>query len=100
MSAKSLHDQLKSSMNRVRDALIANPGFYLAVLALLVGILSGFGAVLLYYMIQFCNWLFFGPVANFLAFLGPLRLSVIGAAGGLLVGLMIFFLARAISHVV
>ncbi len=35
-------------MNRVRETFAANYGFYMAVLALLVGILSGLGAVLLY----------------------------------------------------
>ncbi len=94
MSAKGFHDQLKTGLSQVRGNLTANPGFYLVILALLVGILSGTGAVLLYEMVQFCTRLFFGPVANFLAFLGPFRISVIGATGGLLVGLTIFYLAR------
>jgi CIC family chloride channel protein len=94
MNREDFHDQLKSCVNRVKETFAANYGFYLAILALLVGVLSGLGAVLLYEMIQFCTRLFFGPVANFLAFLGPFRISIIGAAGGLLVGLMIFFLAH------
>lgn len=71
MSAKGFHDQLKTGLSQVRGNLTANPGFYLVILALLVGILSGTGAVLLYEMVQFCTRLFFGPVANFLAFLAP-----------------------------
>jgi CIC family chloride channel protein len=33
-------------------------------------------------------------VKDFLAFLGPLRISIIGCIGGLLVGLLVYFLAR------
>ncbi len=94
MSMENVHDQLKTYLKQARKAFPANTGFYLAVLALLVGILSGLGAVLLFYLIQFCNWLFFSPIANFLAFLGPLRIPVIGCLGGLLVGPLVYFLAR------
>jgi CIC family chloride channel protein len=94
MNVKGLHDQLKTYMNRVRVTLAASPGIYLAILALLVGVLSGFGAVLLYYLIQFGTWLFFGPFADWLAFLGPARLSLIGGLGGLSTGLLVYFLAQ------
>ncbi|MGD0154437.1 MAG: chloride channel protein, partial [Thermacetogeniaceae bacterium] len=79
---------------RASGILAANYAFYLAFIALLVGILSGLGAVFLFYLVQFCNWLFFGPIKDFLAFIGPLRISIIGCIGGLLVGILVYFLAR------
>jgi CIC family chloride channel protein len=71
-----------------------NPTFYLAGLALVLGALGGLSAVLFYYLIQFANWLFFDCLKDFLAFLGPLGVPVIGAAGGLLVGPLVYFFAR------
>jgi len=66
----------------------------MAVLALVLGILSGIGAVLFYYLIRFCNFFFFGPVKDALSFLGPCEISLIGALGGILVGPIVYFLAR------
>ena len=81
-------------MSWARGTLTANPGFYLVILALLVGILSGTGAVLLYEMVRFCTWLFLALSQTSWPFWVPSRISIIGATGGLFVGLMIFFLAH------
>lgn len=80
-------------MSDRRDEAV-NPTLYLAVLALVLGILGGLGAVLFYYLIQFFNSLFFGYARDFLVFLGPFRISLIGGVGGLLVGPLVYFLAR------
>ncbi len=89
-----IQDQLTKYAERARGLLAANYAFYLAFIALLVGILSGLGAVFLFYLIQFSNWLFSGPINDFLVLLGPLRIPIIGCIGGILVGVLVYFLAR------
>jgi len=63
-------------------------------LAIVVGIIAGLGAVLFRWLISSFHSLFFGGGAKALAFLGDYYVILIPAAGGLLVGPLIYFLAR------
>jgi CIC family chloride channel protein len=63
-------------------------------LAVIVGIVSGLGAVVFRWLISSFESLFFGGGSQLLAFLGQYYVIVIPVAGGLLVGPLIYFLAR------
>jgi len=67
------------------------------LLALLIGILSGYGAVLFRFIIQFIQWLFYQHKQDFLTFsheLPAFLIVLIPALGGLIVGLLVYFGAR------
>jgi len=68
------------------------------VIAALVGILSGYGAILFRSMIRLVQWVFFGTGgANFLETISaaPLYAKILAPAmGGLIVGPIIFLVAR------
>jgi CIC family chloride channel protein len=66
----------------------------LIVLATVVGVGAGLGAVAFRWLIATAQGLFFGGSERFLGFLGPYRVIPVPAAGGLLVGLLTYFLAR------
>jgi len=66
----------------------------LVVLALLVGAASGLGAVAFRWLINGAHTLFFDGLGGYLTFLGPFRVVLVPAVGGLIVGPMIYFLAR------
>jgi CIC family chloride channel protein len=66
----------------------------LILLAVVVGIGSGLGAVVFRWLIGQAQWLFFGAGHQVLAALGPYYVIFIPAAGGLLVGLLVYYLAR------
>ncbi len=63
-------------------------------LAVVTGLLAGLGAVGFRYMIRGFGWLFFNRGAHLLEFLGDYYVIVLPVAGGLLVGAIIYFLAR------
>jgi CIC family chloride channel protein len=71
-----------------------NQTFFMACLAVLVGVLGGLGSLLLHYLIYIVNKLSFSYLRDLLSFMGPLYLPLIGGTGGLLVGLLTFLLAR------
>ncbi len=81
-------------MRRLRGVVHLNSTFYLALIALILGLCGGLGAILFYYLIHFFKNLFFGPVKGFLSFLGPGGISLIGGIGGLMVGPLVSFFAR------
>jgi len=66
----------------------------LAVLAVLVGVGAGLGAVAFRWMIAATMAGFFGGSERLLGFLGPYRVIPVPAAGGLIVGLLTYYLAR------
>lgn len=94
MNCKRLYQPLESFRKATGYVFFHKLFLNLVVLALLVGFLSGFGAVLFYYLIQFCNWLFWGPGKELMAFLGLWGIPAIGCLGGLLVGPTLYLLAR------
>lgn len=64
------------------------------LLAVLVGALSGLGAVAFRWMLTNFNYLFFDVGGKALGFLGQYYVILIPAAGGLLVGPLVYFFAR------
>ena len=64
------------------------------ILSVLVGIIAGLGAVFFRWLIKVFNHSFFARGADTLGFLGKYYVIVLPAIGGLLVGLLIYFLAR------
>ncbi len=63
-------------------------------LSVLIGVVSGLGAVAFRWLINSFNTLFFDGGGNILSFMGDYYVILIPAAGGLLVGPIIYFLAR------
>lgn len=64
------------------------------VLAVIVGVIAGLGAVVFRWLINSFQSLFFDGGSQVLAFLGQYYVIVIPVAGGLLVGPLIYFFAR------
>ncbi len=64
------------------------------VLAILVGVGAGFGAVIFWKMVEFSSWLFFNRGAKWLSFLGEYYIIVLPAIGGLIAGPIVYFFSR------
>ncbi len=64
------------------------------ILAVMVGIVAGLGAVAFRWLIKNFHSLFFGGGGQLLSFLGDYYVIIIPALGGLLVGALVYFLAR------
>ena len=66
----------------------------MVTMALLVGLGGGFGAVAFRWLIEAFQRFFFDTLGVWLAFMGPYYVIAVPALGGLLVGPMVYFLAR------
>ncbi len=78
----------------ITQCIVPRPGLTL-FLAVIVGIIAGLGAVVFRYLIAAFQYVFFDQFANSLQpLLGDFRWAVVPAAGGLLVGPIVYFLAR------
>jgi len=70
-------------------------GFYRGmVLALVVGVIAGFGAVIFRKLIQLIQGVAFGGGERWLAFLGDAHIVLIPALGGLIFGPLVYWFAR------
>ena len=67
---------------------------YLIILAVVVGILTGFGSVGFIYVLEAIADFAVGPVASLLDIFGPANLVLLPAIGGLLAGPLIHWFAR------
>lgn len=63
-------------------------------MALAIGVLAGFAGIALRLLLPLFHGLFFVRGASVLSFLGPSYVVILPAIGGLVVGLMVVFLAR------
>jgi CIC family chloride channel protein len=63
-------------------------------LSIVVGAIAGLGAVAFRWLISTFQELFFSNGASYLGFLGQYHVILIPAAGGLIVGLLVYFAAR------
>jgi len=63
-------------------------------LAILIGLGAGFGAYLFWKSIEWFSWLFFNRGGRCLDFMGDYYVILLPAVGGLLVGPIVYFLAR------
>jgi CIC family chloride channel protein len=66
----------------------------MVAMALLVGLGGGFGAVAFRWLIDSFNHFFFDTLGRWLSFMGRYYVIVVPALGGLLVGPLVYFLAR------
>jgi CIC family chloride channel protein len=67
------------------------------LLALLIGVLAGYGAVLFRFIIRSIQWLFYqnsGDILEFAGSIPPQLMILLPALGGLIVGLLVHFGAR------
>ena len=64
------------------------------VLAVIIGVLAGLGAWLFWWLIEKFSWLFFKQGADWFSFLGDYYVIVLPALGGLVIGPIIYFIAR------
>ncbi|MBN2098519.1 MAG: chloride channel protein [Dehalococcoidia bacterium] len=87
---RPLTEKLNALWDRVRGSETA----VAMTLAVVIGLLTGLGAVGFRYMIRGFGWLFFNRGAELLDFLGDYYVIILPVVGGLLVGLVIYFLAR------
>jgi CIC family chloride channel protein len=90
-------DQQSSEKYSVFDLLVTNEHAIMAILAAIVGLAGGFGAVGFRYLIGFFQTLSYGSAGNLLelAWAMPWYFRVwIPALGGLMVGPVVYFLAR------
>ncbi|KPK96046.1 hypothetical protein AMJ80_02255, partial [bacterium SM23_31] len=88
---------ISSFFNSILYRAKAKEYTFVVVLAVIIGILGGFGAIGFRYLIRFFQWIFFGSRAYTLQYVYSLpwywKLAV-PAIGGLIVGLIVYFFAR------
>ncbi len=84
----------RNRLTRIIGKIVVPEAFTGIVLAVLVGVVSGLGAVAFRWLIRVMQSLFFGGGADILGFLGQYYIILLPAAGGLLVGLVVYFGAR------
>jgi len=70
---------------------------FLLLFANIIGVGSGFGAILFRWMISFFQNLFFSQGQHILSFMGSYYVIIIPAIGGIVVGLLVYFSGREIK---
>jgi len=90
VSEKPKHTKSPSLLDRIRSNELVSG----MVLSIVVGAIAGLGAVVFRWLISSFQSLFFGNGATYLGFLGQYHVILIPAAGGLIVGLLVYFGAR------
>lgn len=91
---RSKSDKLKFYSDRMLYYLRTSDASYFLIFSILVGLGGGFGAILFRWMIMQARNLFFVRGETVLSFMGPYYVIVLPAIGGLIVGLLVYFLAR------
>ncbi|MBW1729386.1 MAG: chloride channel protein [Deltaproteobacteria bacterium] len=87
------HHSLPQKLRRYR----IDERLYTLIIAAIIGLLSGYGAVLFRFVIKMAQYVFYRStedILNFAHTLPPFAIVVIPALGGLLVGLIVHFGAR------
>ncbi len=87
------HHSLPQKLRRYR----IDERLYTLIIAAIIGLLSGYGAVLFRFVIKMAQYMFYRStedILNFAHTLPPFAIVVIPALGGLLVGLIVHFGAR------
>jgi len=92
MDAQVLHqpNRLAAFISRLRS----NETLFGVILAIIVGVIAGFGAVVFWQLIKWVSWLFFSGGATIFEPLGKYYVVLLPVIGGLLIGPIIYFLAR------
>lgn len=84
----------KARLASILDRIRSNELVFGVFLAVIVGVIAGFGAVIFRWLISAFQSLFFGGGASYLGFLGQYYIILLPALGGLIVGVLIHFGAR------
>ena len=84
----------RARLSRVFDKIRSVDIVFGTILAIIVGVVAGFGAVVFRWLISSFQSLFFGGGASVLGFMGQYYVILLPAIGGLIVGLLIYFGAR------
>ena len=77
----------KTRPSNILDRLCSNETIFGAILAVVVGVIAGFGAVIFRWLISTLQSLLFGGGASILSFLGQNYIILLPVVGGLIVGL-------------
>ena len=84
----------KAKLTSILEKLRSNEIVFGIVLAVLIGVVAGFGAIIFRWLIGSFQSLFFGGGARYLSFLSEYYIILIPAIGGLIVGLLVHYGAR------
>jgi CIC family chloride channel protein len=87
---KLIREQSSSFIRYLRQSETS----FLLVFSITVGVFTGFGAILFRWLINSFRVLFFERGGNLLDFMGAYYVIIVPAAGGLIVGPLIYFFAR------
>jgi len=88
---KSYH---KARVSGILDKIRSNEVVFGVILAIIVGVIAGFGAVAFWKLIEFSSWFFFKGGAIALAPLGKYYVILVPAIGGLIFAPIIYFMSR------
>jgi len=86
--------QYRTGLSTVPEKIRSNEAIFGVILAAVVGIIAGFGAVVFWKLIEIFSWFFFKGGAVALAPLGDYYVILVPAVGGLLFGPIIHFVSR------
>jgi len=84
----------KSKLSALTNKFLSSETISGIGLAIIVGVIAGFGAILFRWMISVSQSFFFGGLAGALDFMGEYDVILLPAVGGLIVGLLVYFGAR------
>jgi CIC family chloride channel protein len=84
----------KAGLTTILDRIRSNETVFGVILAVIVGILAGFGAVVFWKLIDVFSWFFFKGGAIALAPLGEYYVILAPAVGGLIFAPIIYFVSR------
>jgi len=86
--------QNRTGLSSILDKLRSNEAIFGVILAVVVGVIAGFGAVVFWKLIAIFSWFFFKGGAVALAPLGEYYVILVPAIGGLLFAPIIYFVSR------
>jgi CIC family chloride channel protein len=87
----------KRTVKNLLNIVTRHENTYVSILAFVVGLLAGAGAILFFYMIEAVQWLFFGGFGELFDIIKTAptyKKLLVPAAGGLIVGPIIYLFAR------
>jgi len=85
---------MRKILLRISEIIRSNETTSGLVLAILVGVIAGLGAVVFRWLIKTIGSLFFTDGGNLLGFMGDYYILLLPVVGGLLVGLLVYYGAR------
>lgn len=87
-------ERMEKKLRNKKRSFFISEKTYMILLAVLIGAATGFGAIGFRLLISFFHGFFFSGGEEVLAFMGRYYVVLVPAAGGLLVGPLVYFFAR------